>query len=117
MPSARHLLALLRTHVQGDEQEFYSVAMQVAAQEARVGHVKLATRIRELIDTAKTERSQRQKLHVLEPKSELAALIAVQEPTERLSSLVLPQHIEARLRRVLLEHRQQRRLREHGLQP
>jgi len=116
MPSARHLLALLRTHVQGDDQEFYSVAMQLAAQEARKGHIKFAEQIKHLIDKAKVERRQ-PRLHVLEPKGELDNLIAVWEPTERLSSLVLSVGLEGRLRRVLLEYRQQRRLREHALQP
>lgn len=63
MPSARHLLGLLRTHVQGDDQEFYSVAMQLAAQEAREGHIKFAEQIKHLVDKAKMERRQ-PRLHV-----------------------------------------------------
>ncbi|MBZ5685762.1 MAG: ATP-binding protein [Acidobacteriia bacterium] len=118
MPNARHVLALLKTHIRGDDQEFMSVAMQVAAQEARQGHTKLAEQIRELIDRAKLERTHsQQRLLVLEPKGDLASLVTLQEPTARLASLVLPTELEARLRRVLLEYRQQRRLREHDLQP
>lgn len=118
MPNARHVLALLKTHIRGDDQEFMAVAMQVAAQEARQGHLKLAEQIRELIDRAKLERSRsQQRLLVLEPKGDLANLVTLQEPTVRLTSLVLPVELEARLRRVLLEYRQQRRLRDHDLQP
>jgi SpoVK/Ycf46/Vps4 family AAA+-type ATPase len=118
MPNARHVLALLKTHIRGDDQEFMSVAMQVAAQEARQGHVKLAEQIRDLIDRAKHERTHsQQRLLVLEPKGDLASLITLQEPTARLTSLVLPIELETRLRRVLLEYRQQRRLRDHDLQP
>jgi SpoVK/Ycf46/Vps4 family AAA+-type ATPase len=118
MPNARHVLALLKTHIRGDDQEFMSVAMQVAAQEARQGHTKVADQIRELIDRAKLERTQsQQRLLVLEPKGDLASLVTLQEPTARLASLVLPMELEARLRRVLLEYRQQRRLRDHDLQP
>ena len=118
MPNARHVLALLKTHIRGDDQEFMSVAMQVAAQEARQGHTKLAEQIRELIDRAKLELTHsQQRLLVLEPKGDLASLVTLQEPTARLTSLVLPPELEARLRRVLLECRQQRRLRDHDLQP
>jgi SpoVK/Ycf46/Vps4 family AAA+-type ATPase len=118
MPNARHVLALLKTHIRGDDQEFMSVAMQVAAQEARQGHVKLAEQIRDLIDRAKLERNRsQQRLLVLEPKGDLANLVTLQEPTARLVSLVLPTELETRLRRVLLEYRQQRRLRDHDLQP
>jgi SpoVK/Ycf46/Vps4 family AAA+-type ATPase len=118
MPNARHVLALLKTHIRGDDQEFMSVAMQVAAQEARKGHLKLADQIRDLIDRAKLERTRsQQRLLILEPKGDLANLVTLQEPTVRLASLVLPTELEARLRRVLLEYRQQRRLRDHDLQP
>jgi SpoVK/Ycf46/Vps4 family AAA+-type ATPase len=118
MPNARHVLALLKTHIRGDDQEFMSVAMQVAAQQARQGHTKLAQQIRDLIDRAKLERTHsQQRLLVLEPKGDLASLVTLQEPTVRLSSLVLPAGLEERLRRVLLEYRQQRRLRDNNLQP
>ncbi len=118
MPNARHVLALLKTHIRGDDQEFMSIAMQVAAQEARQGHLRVADQIRDLIDRAKLQRTQsQQRLLVLEPKGDLGNLITLQEPTIRLTSLVLPNDLEARLRRVLLEYRQQRRLREHDLLP
>lgn len=117
MPNARHVLALLKTHIRGDDQEFMSIAMQVAAQEARQGHSKVAQQIRDLVDRAKIERNHsQQRLLVIEPKGDLASLVSLQEPTARLASLVLPTDLEARLRRVLLEYRQQRRLRDNGLQ-
>ena len=78
MPNARHVLALLKTHIRGDDQEFMSVAMQVAAQEARQGHVKLAEQIRDLIDRAKLERTHsQQRLLVLEPKGDLGRVAQV----------------------------------------
>jgi len=118
MPTGRHVLALLKTHFHGEDQEFLSVAMQVAAQEARQGHTKLAEQIRELVDKSKLIRDRGpQKLIVLEPKGDLANLISLQEPTVLLSSLVLPIELEKRLKRVLLEYRQHRRLHDHGLHP
>jgi SpoVK/Ycf46/Vps4 family AAA+-type ATPase len=119
MSTARHLIALLRTHVQGDETEFLSVAMEVAAREARLGHARVAEQIRELVDQARASGSQIEKRRgsvvVLQPKGEIANLLSVQQPTIRLGSMVLPEVLEERLRRTLLEQRQQSKLRRHEL--
>ena len=119
MSTARHLIALLRTHVQGDETEFLSLAMEMAAREARLGHAKVAEQIRDLVDQARIHNSQIQRrvgsVVVLQPKGEIANLLSVQQPTVRLSSMVLPETIEKRLRRTLLEQRQQNKLRHHNL--
>jgi hypothetical protein len=45
--------ALISSLANGDEAHFYSVAMQIAAHEARMGHGKLAEEIRSIIDKAK----------------------------------------------------------------
>ena len=120
MSNARQILALLKTHVRGDEAEFFSLAMQVAAEEARAGHVKIAEEIRSLIDEAKSKgiiKRQGGSVVVLQPRGELANLVSVQQPTARLSSMVLTLPVQERLSRVLLEYRQRTRLRNHGLRP
>lgn len=119
MSSARHLIALLKTHVRGDEQEFLSVAMEVAAREARQGHLRVADQIRELVDQARAKATLSQKrarsVVVLEPRGEMASLLSVSQPTLRLSDAVLPNDLADRLHRVLLEQRQKNRLRKHNL--
>src|SRR5437764_4670623 len=121
MSTARQLIALLKNHVEGDEQEFLSVALQLAAQEARLGHQKVAQQIRELVDQARTKGSAIQRRSgsfvVLQPRNELSNLLSVQQPTMRLSGLVLSQAIADRLRRVIVEQRQQNKLSQHGLHP
>jgi hypothetical protein len=52
MSMARHMIALLRSHLDGDDREFLSVAMQAAAHEARLGHATIAQQLRDLIDEA-----------------------------------------------------------------
>ena len=121
MSTARHMIALLRSHVDGDDGEFLSVAMQAAAHEARLGHASMATQLKDLIDEAKRRNSAVEsrpgQLIVLEPRGELANLLSVQTPTVYLSDMALPEVLAGRLNRVLLEHRQQKKLREHGLSP
>jgi hypothetical protein len=121
MSNARHMIALLKSHMEGDEREFLSVAMQAAAHEARLGHGAIAQQIRDLIDEAKRRSSVVQsrpgQLIVLEPRGELASLLSVKTPKIRLSEMALPTTLLERLRRVLLEQKQQKKLADHGLHP
>ena len=121
MSVARHMIALLKRHVEGDDREFLSVAMQAAAHEARLGHGAIAQQLRDLIDEAKRRSSAVQsrpgQLVVLEARGELANLLSVQTPTIRLADMALPGGLAERLKRVLLEQRQQKKLLEHGLNP
>ena len=55
MASGEQLKALLKSHADGDDDRFFSVAMQVAAHEARRGHGRLAEELRTLIDRAKSQ--------------------------------------------------------------
>jgi hypothetical protein len=48
MATADHVKALIRSHAEGDDERFYAIAMQVAAQAARQGHTKFAQELREL---------------------------------------------------------------------
>jgi SpoVK/Ycf46/Vps4 family AAA+-type ATPase len=121
MSTARHILALLRSHVEGEEQQFYSAALQMAAHEARQGHGKLAQEIRELIDQAKDRKLVVEKksdpIPLVQPKGDLANLVSVKYPDTRLSDTILTNDLDFRLKRVLTKQRQGKRLREHNLMP
>lgn len=54
MTTARHIVTLLKSHIAGDEDRFLSIAMQLAAHEARQGHGKLAQELKDLVDAAKS---------------------------------------------------------------
>ena len=121
MTAARHIIALLKSHVEGNDKEFLSIAMEAAAHEARLGHGAIAQQLRDLVDESKRRASGAQgrsaQLIVLEPRGELASLLSVQTPCIRLADMALPDNLAERLARVLLEQRQQKKLREHGLNP
>ena len=59
MASGEQLKALLKSHVDGDDDRFFSVAMQVAAHEARRGHGRLAEELRALIDSRQEQAGRR----------------------------------------------------------
>ena len=43
--TGQHIAAMVRSHAAGDDASFYSVALQVAAREAKAGHPVLANDI------------------------------------------------------------------------
>lgn len=122
MTTAQQLISLLKSHVEGDDEQFLTIALQAAASEARRGHGKVAMQLRDLVDAARANKdraSGRKKgpVPLAQPRGDLANLVAVRYADVRLSSMVLPAELEARLKRVILEQRQQHKLRSHGLTP
>jgi hypothetical protein len=104
MTTARQLLGLLRSHMEGDNEQFYAVALQLAAHEAKQGHVHLAQELKELIDTGRSRQQtafEKNKVAVplAQPKGDLASLVAVRYSDVRLSSMILPDSLEKRLKR------------------
>lgn len=120
MAKSEQLKALLRSYAEGDEPQFYAVAMQMAAHEARQGHGKLAEELKELVDTAKTRRHAAPASTVIpltRPRGELSGLLSVTYPSKRLSDLVLAPPLKDALQRVLREQHHLVKLRSHGLHP
>lgn len=120
MASANQLKALLQSHLEGDDARFYSVAMQVAAHEAKLGHGKLAEELRGLIDQAKARRMTTQvsnTVPISKPRGELANLLTVSYPKLRLADMVLHAELEQQLERIILEQRHAAEILSQGLQP
>jgi hypothetical protein len=53
--SGDHIKALVRSHASGDDAEFSAVAAQIAAAEARRGHMRVANDLKRTIDAARRE--------------------------------------------------------------
>ncbi len=118
MASADQLKALLKSHMEGDDQRFFSVAMQLAAHEAKLGHGKLAEEMRELIDEAKRRQGvQGQPTPISRPRGELANLLTVSYPKARLGDMVLNDALEQQIQRIIREQRHAARILAHGLSP
>lgn len=119
MPTADQIKALLSSHAEGDEGQFFSVAMQIAAAEARQGHGKLAEELRALIDKGKGRVASVSTAPVplARPRGELADILAASYPPTKLSDMVLSEALEKRLARVVREHQAIRAIRGQGLSP
>jgi SpoVK/Ycf46/Vps4 family AAA+-type ATPase len=118
MASSEHLKALLRSHIKGDDAHFLSVAMQVAAHEAKQGHGKLAEDLRALIDSAKKNRmSLSSPVPIGQPRGELGNLLSAVLPRTRFSEMILDEATHNRLARIINEQRSFEKIRAHGLSP
>jgi SpoVK/Ycf46/Vps4 family AAA+-type ATPase len=123
MASADQFKALLRSFIDRDDAQFLSVAMQVAASEAKRGHGKLAEEIKEMIDTAKQRRAGRELLTgrdpvpIGRPRGELANLVSVSYPRDSLAMMVSSESVRTRLLRIIREQRHFQQIRNHGLSP
>ena len=117
MASGSQLKALVQSYIDGDEDRFLSVAMQVAAHEARLGHGKLATELRDAIDKAKRHRGTAPLVSISQPRGELANLLEVSNPSNRLSEMIVAPVLADQLQRVIREQRVAGRILDHGLSP
>ncbi len=119
MATADQVKALVRSHAEGDDTRFYSVALQVAARAARGGQAHFAQELRDLVDSLRREPPKRspRPIPVTQPRGELAGLLSVSYPSTRMADLVLQPDVLARLDRVILEQRQQDALRAQGFRP
>lgn len=121
MAKAEYFKALIQSFSDGDDERFYSIALQLAAQEARQGHVKFAKELRELIDAGKSRQSfsgrQEPPVPIMQPRGELVGLLNATYPKTRFKDMQLDAEVRTRIERILLEQRMRISLRDNGLSP
>lgn len=123
MASAEQLKALIKSHISRDDGHFYSVAMQVAAHEARQGHDRLAEEMISLLDKGKAKLANDKSGNLVplasaaKSRTDLGNLLSVSEPDYRLSDVVLETSADTQLNRLIREQRMMALIREHGLSP
>lgn len=119
MAAADQLKALLQSHINGDETRFYSIAMQIAAHEAKLGHGKFALELRDMIDKAKSTKpiETGNLTFITKPRGELSGLLSVSYPKLKLVDMVLSPIIADRLTRLIKEQIQVHKIRSYGLAP
>jgi SpoVK/Ycf46/Vps4 family AAA+-type ATPase len=121
--SANHLLALLNSHIDGDEERFLSIALQVAAQEARQGRPEEAEKLKRLVQRARDQQRTgrpaggQTPIPLARPRGELQGLVESTYPKVTLASMVLADDVRSRLARVVRQQRERTTLRDHGQAP
>lgn len=111
MATAEQLKSLIRSHFSQQKERFYTIALQVAAHEAKQGHSALAHDIRELIDMERKKSGP----NVMHFPQELKGLVLTEESHISKNSLVIPKDLDKRIKQVLHEYKQQEKLKSFGL--
>ena len=119
MSNARQILAMLRSRAEGDEEQFFTIALQIAAAEARQGHKTVALELRDAVEKARSNSGRGQTVAVpfATPRGDLADLLELRDPRHRLSDVVLKDQLRAQLDGMVREQRRRDWLREHGKTP
>ncbi len=112
-----HITAMVRSHASGDDAAFYSVALQVAAREARSGHHLLAEDIKKAVDASRKTTPRSNVTKLAQPRGDLAELVEVIHPEVPLHDLVAPAELVSQIKQVIAEQRQRRTLLDHGFAP
>ncbi|MER8650078.1 ATP-binding protein [Mesorhizobium sp. M0586] len=119
--STKQFIALLTSHVAGDEDQFMSIALQVAAQEARDGNTADAEKLKRLVQRMRERGTNPPKgqsvIPLARPRAELQELVQSSYPKTRLDSMVLADSVRARLDRVVRQQSERALLRNHGQVP
>jgi len=121
MASSEQIKALLESHVSGDDSRFYSIALQLAAHEAKIGHGKVAQELRDLVMKSKKKHSLAKVEGTPTPISnaikDTSGLLKAEHPKYRLGDLIAENKLSSKLERLVREQKHFSKLRNHGLQP
>jgi SpoVK/Ycf46/Vps4 family AAA+-type ATPase len=117
--NAKAILALLRSRAEGDDDAFFSIALQIAAAEARQGRRTTAEELRQEVEKARARESCGASVPIpfAHPRGSLEGLLEMRDPRYKLKDVVLNERLMARFFDVLRQQRRRDWLREHGKTP
>lgn len=114
--SAELLKQLLKAYSNHDHDLFRKFALQIAANESKVGHGRIAEELRDIISRLPEAIQEATAISIAQPKGELAELIDASFRQERLKDIVLSSAMEKTIERIILENMRRVDLQRHGVQ-
>ena len=115
--SADHIKALVKSHGSGDDDAFYSVALQVAAKAARQGHHRFASDVKALVESGRESSADADVTAIAQPRGELGDLVVASFPEVSMRDLVFKPAVRSCLEEVIGEQRQRHQLMDKGFHP
>ena len=110
MATAEQVKALIRSFYDENTERFRTIALQIAAHEAKQGHDSLATDIRVLIDRERQKTAPK----IIPFPQDLSNLVFVENTDVLKSSLVISCELGKRIERIIHEYRNRERLKAYG---
>lgn len=111
MATANQIKTLIKSHFEENNEKFNTVALQIAAHEAKLGHSNLANDIKQIIDNGKKTSPKLKPLN-----SELQGLVLEVESDKKLSDLIVPSEIKDRINRIIREFTHRNKLLSYNLE-
>lgn len=111
MPKADYIISLIKSHYNSEPERFTTIALQIAAHEAKLGHSLVANEIRSIVDKAK-ETKHKTKTFV----PDLQGLILENVPAVNLADIIASEDIISKIKRIISEFVQRDKLRKHDLE-
>ena len=112
---------MLRSYAQGDENQFLSIALQVAAAEARQGHRSIAEQIRTAVEDVRQGNKNKPAANPLtfqpDKDKDPEGLLCLRAPDLRLQHVVLSKSPREKTNRIILQQQKRDRLRESNRAP
>lgn len=110
MATIEQIKALMRMHFEGNDEKFKSIALQIAAHEAKIGHTASAREIKDITQNPKYNTKKRLikfsgKYDMLEQKY---AVVGFRD-------LILSEDLELNVKRIIIEYKKKEFLRKSGL--
>ncbi len=111
MAKADYIISLIKSHYNNEPDRFTTMALQIAAHEAKLGHTLVANEIKTIIDKSK---EAKQKTKTFAP--DLQGLILENVPSVNLADLIVSEDIKSKITRIISEFVQRDKLRKHDLE-
>jgi SpoVK/Ycf46/Vps4 family AAA+-type ATPase len=111
MAKAEYIVSLIKSHYNNEPERFTTIALQIAAHEAKLGHTTVANEIKLLIDKG---REAKFKNKTFSP--DLQGLIIENVPAVNLTDIISSADIKSKIERIISEFVQRDKLRKHDLE-
>ena len=113
MANADQILALIRSHVDGDNDMFIKTALQISAVEAKAGHAVFARSIQDLLKQNRSPRLQSLQRPLMQSVN-CEFLMPIHDNAAILD-LILQEDALEQIKRIIIEYKQRLQLRQHNL--
>ncbi|HAS91825.1 MAG TPA: ATPase [Clostridiales bacterium] len=110
MATIEQIKSLMRSHFENDNEKFKTIALQIAAHEAKLGHTSSARDIRDIVQNPKY--STKSKIVKLNNRNEM---LEEKISDFELRDLVVTESISEKIKRIIKEYQKKELLRKNGL--
>lgn len=108
--TAEQIKALIKSHAHNDTEHFFTIALQIAAHEARSGHSALAKFIKEQYEQAQSQKRREQDEQATSVPDKLLGIVTRSVSMYSNSQLVVPSSVSVRLDRIVCEYEERDKL-------